>query len=212
MNIENSSLINIAKNKISSNRRLEQEVLLARRVKSIRNVSINLHPKKVGNGYIKYQAFSMEIIDEKKSTMGYISNFRGTGEEALLIHGSKTGKIALLSRLKKQKGFSVKEFISYIKENHNINLDGERRGKIHIISCYGGSNGVYQSFANELGRTVIGYGDRHALSTSTMLKSHFKTETSKIKSVIGDVMLDKPENLKRIPVSVHKYIPLISKK
>lgn len=36
-------------------------------------------------------------MNKEKANMGYISNFRGTGEEALLIHGTKKGRVALYS-------------------------------------------------------------------------------------------------------------------
>lgn len=213
MNIINSSLIDITTKETSFNKRGDQKVLLDKNVKSIRNVPIDLHPKGIGNGYVKYQAFSREVINNEKANMGYISNFRGTGEEALLIHGTKKGKVALYSHaIEKRREFSVKEAISYIKNKHNIDLRAEGRGKLHIMSCFGVSNGVYQAFANELGRKVIGYGDGYVISTSAQLNHHFREETSKIRSVIGDVVKDKPENLRFIPASVHKYIPFISKK
>ena len=182
-------------------------------IRNVSNSSINLHPKGIGKGYEKYQAFSKEIIGNVNAVMGYVSNFRNYGEEAILIHGTKNGRVALYSHfMENREEFTVKDFISHIKKVHNIDLKEKNKEPLHIMSCFGVSNGVYQAFSNELRRVVIGYGDGNAISTSAKLKDHFNKETSIINSVIGDVEKDQPENLKRTKASLHKFIPHAPKK
>jgi hypothetical protein len=191
-----------------------------KKLKSASDFSINLHPKGVGNGYDHYRGFSREIICktvggrvvEKLVTMGYVSNFRNSGEEAILIHGTKTGKVALYSHfVADREEFSVKDFISHIKNAHGIDLNKKNKGPLHILSCFGVSNGVYQAFSNELGRHVIGYGDGNAITTTGSLIDYFNEATSPINSAIGDVEADKPEDITFMKASVHRYVPHLSK-
>lgn len=178
------------------------------KIKSINNSSINLHPKGIGKGYEKYQAFSKEAIGEISATMGYISNFRNSGEEAIVIHGTQSGRVALYSHLvENRKEFTVKDFISHIKKVQNIDIGKNDNGPLHVMSCFGVSNGVYQAFSDELNREVIGYGDGNAISINHNLKNYFNKETANIKSVIGDVEKDRPEDLQLTEASIHKYIP-----
>lgn len=182
-----------------------------RKIKTACNSSINLHPKGIGEGYDKYQAFSKEMIAGVDANMGYVSNFRGSGEEAILIHGTKNGRVALYSHsVENRREFTVKDFISHIKNVHNVDLM-EKKEPLHVLSCFGVSNGVYQAFSDELRRDVIGYGDGNAISTSAHLKNHFIKQTSIIKSVIGDVEKDQHEDLKFTKASVHKFIPHVFK-
>ncbi|AKG70896.1 hypothetical protein WN53_18175 [Serratia fonticola] len=183
------------------------DVFFHRKVKNVSNSSINLHPKGIGKGYEKYQAFSRETIGNVNAIIGYVSNFRNSGEEAVLIHGTKNGRVTLHSHfVDNRKEFSVKDFISHIKKVHNIDIS-EKKGPLHVMSCFGVTNGVYQAFSDELRREVIGYGDGNAISTSGNLKNHFNKETSIIKSVSGDVEKDQPDDLKLTKASIHKYIP-----
>lgn len=109
------------------------DVLFHRKVKNINNSSINLHPKGIGKGYEKYQSFSKEVIDKVKVTMGYVSNFRNSGEEAILIHGNKNGRVALYSHfVDNRKEFTVRDFISHIKKVHNIDIS--KKTKAHYTS------------------------------------------------------------------------------
>lgn len=192
---------------ISRKKKTILDVLFHRKIKNVCNSSINLHPKGIGEGYKKYQAFSKEIIGDVDAKMGYISDFRNSGEEAILIHGTKNGRVALYSHfVEDRKEFTVKDFIGHIKNVHNVDLT-EKKEPLHVLSCFGVSNGVYQAFSDELRREVIGYGDGNAISTSAHLKNHFNKETSIIKSVIGDVEKDQPEDLKLTKASIHKFIP-----
>lgn len=206
-------------------RQPERSTPLSEQVVSVSHSSINLHPKGVGNGYKKCQAISKEVFFktvtrigclfcEKKvvvdttQSMGYISDFKDTGEEAILIHGTKDGNVALLShRVKDRKEFSVKEFISYIKKVHSIDLTERRSSPLHILSCYGTSNGVYQAFSDALKREVTGYGDGGVIATTSQLQGLFDENTTSVVSVIGDVEVDRPEDLWHIKASVHTYFP-----
>lgn len=185
---------------------------ICRNTKSVSNSSINLHPKGIGNGFKKYKAFSKETIDGVDAAMGYVSDFRNSGEEAIIIHGTKNGQVALYSHsVKNREEKDVKEFIIQIRKVHSTDISNKNNGPLHVISCFGVSNGVYQAFSDELMREVIGYGDGNVISTSGDLKDHFNKETSIINSVIGDVEKDRPEDLKLMDASIHKYIPHASK-
>lgn len=202
---------NVTKNievAITPKKKTISNVFFHRKIKIVCNSSINLHPKGLGKGYEKYQAFSKETIGSVNAIMGYISNLRNSGEEAILIHGTKNGRVALYSHfVNNRKEFTVKDFISHIKKVHNVDISEKNKGPLHVMSCFGVSNGVYQAFSDELRREVIGYGDGNAISTSGNLKNHFNKETSIIKSVIGDVEKDQPEDLKLTKASIHKFIP-----
>ncbi|WP_258089412.1 hypothetical protein [Serratia liquefaciens] len=208
--------INISVNKnievgVYPKKKTTLNVLFHRKIKRVCNSSINLHPKGIREGYKKYQAFSKEIIGGVKANMGYVGDFRNSGEEAILIHGTKNGRVALYSHfVEDRREFTVKDFISYIKNVHNVDLM-EKKEPLHVLSCFGVSNGVYQEFSDELRREVIGYGDGNAISTSAHLKNHFNKETSIIKSVIGDVEKNQPEDLKLTKASIHKFIPHVPK-
>lgn len=181
---------------------------LSDKIASVSHVNINLHPKGVDKGVKLYRAVSREIIRGNQVLMGYINDFRNTGEEALLIHGTKTGKVALLShRVDDRKEFSVSEFICHLEERHHIDLRKHRTRPLHLMSCYGPSNGVYQAFADELQRVIIGYGDGGVVATTSRLANHFDASTSTLYSVSGETETNKMKNLQFTYASVRHYVP-----
>lgn len=75
------------------------------------------------------------------------------------MHGTPNGQVSMYSNnTANRKYLTVKEVISHIKSVHNVDLTVSQK-PLHVLSCFGVTNGVYQSFANELNREIIGYGD-----------------------------------------------------
>ncbi len=113
---------------------------------------------------------SADLLDKKAGTrdpMGYTNNFKGTGEEAILLHGSPDGKVqvgAWPRRLKKggwevddshALSLSGKELPKYMKRHHGIDLYQGNK-PVHLLACYAKSN-TAQDLATEIGRPVIAY-------------------------------------------------------
>ncbi|MBN6351736.1 hypothetical protein ABN057_08895 [Providencia alcalifaciens] len=183
--------------------------LFSKKVKLISNSSINLHPKGVGKGYETCKAFSLE-----KSTrsdiyfkIGYISDFKGMKEEALTIHGTPNGQVSMYSNnTANRKYLTVKEAISHIKSVHNVDLTVSQK-PLHVLSCFGVTNGVYQSFANKLNREVIGYGDGGVLRGNDTSEYLSNPNVDPLLSVIDH---NTPQE-KTMIASVHKYYPAHAK-
>lgn len=97
------------------------------------------------------------------------------------------------------------EFIDYLKRVRNIDLSSIKT-PIHIVSCFGVSNGVYQEFANQLKVTVYGYGDGGPIKTSPKLTNHIGQNAYPIKSVAGDPK-NETDNLKEFPATAHTFHP-----
>jgi len=97
--------------------------------------------------------------------MGYINNFRETGEPALMVHGSKTGLgfydgVVDISSASIPKTFiNMEDFTNYINRSYKIDLSANKGKKLHLIACNaGGETGTAQRLANNLKRPVVGYG------------------------------------------------------
>ena len=137
-----------------------------------KDIKINLNPSNA-NAVQYYKAFSIErenteseqgVVDHEIT--GFFSNFRGTNEPGLVMHGSDSGNTnALAFRFglpgDKKRRFNVlthHELINYMR-SRNINLDNYPPDTpLHLIACYsGGENGTAQKLANALGRPVKTY-------------------------------------------------------
>lgn len=123
-----------------------------------------------------------------------------------MVHATDTGILTLSTEIK-DLTFTVKGFISYLEQRHSIDLKIEKIKPLHVISCYGVSNGVYQSFSNVLQRPVIGYGDGNALKSNFQLQDHLDIRTSIIKSVKGDITKTNIKKIKTFNASVNRYTP-----
>lgn len=125
---------------------------------------------------------------------GYTNNFRNTGEEALLLHGSKSGKFTVGNLAQpiiengtytkvgnrprcrldesQSQNLTAREFVDYLKEkskeDNNIEIDlTKNSGPIHLISCYGKQKAV-QDLADVTGRPVIAYSNQEVVCKDLM--------------------------------------------
>ena len=108
----------------------------------------------------------------KTILQGYSNNFRGKGEDAIILHGSTDGRLTVGTKACKviENGREVPkldtsethhlradELVEYIKKEsgNQIDLTGNT-GPIHLLSCYG-KRYAAQELANATGRDVIVY-------------------------------------------------------
>lgn len=136
------------------------------------------------DGYQKSKVFSSNLntLTGKIFQTGFVNNFRNTGEPGVLIHGAinpKTQKVFFVYNkgsyvnnmdtnnqpMRSRNLFlTAKEFVSHLKENHDIDLSvsgNTGKNNIHLACCYSGSLSEYSlatGLANEINRTVISYG------------------------------------------------------
>jgi RHS repeat-associated protein len=96
----------------------------------------------------------------------YTDNFRNTGEEALLVHGSPGGNLTYgnISRFGAEVEESVDPttFVLNIKRVYGIDLTKSGSGKdtpIHLVACHAKTSGAAQKLADTIQRPVIAYGD-----------------------------------------------------
>lgn len=109
---------------------------------------------------------------------GYTDNFRGTGEDAILLHGDpgglvltgeapgwlrnqETGNVFYGTDRSQQTWRTGAELAQYMRNDLGINLyrGNGREGPVHLLSCYG-KRGAAQSLANEINRPVIAYSKK----------------------------------------------------
>ncbi|ECI0414230.1 RHS repeat-associated core domain-containing protein [Salmonella enterica subsp. salamae] len=107
---------------------------------------------------------------------GYTNNFMGKGEDALLLHGNKEGKLwyGTFDTLNHQqvpaanttKGsfHTVQELVDHLFDDHGIDLRASQ-GPIHLLSCYA-KRGAAQALANATGREVIAYSKHSTITYS----------------------------------------------
>lgn len=125
---------------------------------------------------------------------GYTNNFRNTGEEALLLHGSTSGKFTVGNLAQpiiengtytmvgnrprcrldesQSQNLTAREFVDYLKEkskeDNNIEIDlTKNSGPIHLISCYGKQKAA-QDLADVTGRPVIAYSNQEVVCKDLM--------------------------------------------
>lgn len=125
---------------------------------------------------------------------GYTNNFRNTGEEALLLHGSTSGKFTVGNLAQpiiengtytkvgnrprcrldesQSQNLTAREFVDYLKEkskeDNNIEIDlTKNSGSIHLISCYGKQKAA-QDLADVTGRPVIAYSNQEVVCKDLM--------------------------------------------
>lgn len=148
----------------------------------------NAPPVQYYKGFsIEEEIFSpiQEVID--RHVTGFLSDFRGTGEPALLMHGSKSGNtdvLAFFSGLPEGKNIlnvlQHSELVNFIKDK-NINLDMYSPDTpLNLIACYsGGKNGTAQKLANALGRPVKTY-----VGSDEIVSVNFKNLLGNDKAII----------------------------
>ena len=141
---------------------------------------INLHPKNASQVQF-YRATEIDValtngnkVTDMLPGSGFISDFAGTGEPALVVHGAaKVGLFAItppifdvngIRQQSKLVGVTPKEYVVYLNERFSIDLkkEVEGKGRLHLLSCYsGGKDGNAQHLANALGTVVAAYVDEN---------------------------------------------------
>ncbi|WP_440864478.1 hypothetical protein [Symbiopectobacterium purcellii] len=160
---------------------------------AVKNSLIKEKIKFNSNGYQKSKVFSSNLhtLTGKIDQTGFVSNFRNTGEPGLLIHGYRdpeTQKVFFVynkgsyfnnmdtNNQPMRSGnlyLTAKEFVSHLKENHNIDLSvsgNTGKNNIHLVCCYSGSlseDSLATELANEINRTVISYGQGKPVSVAS---------------------------------------------
>ncbi len=115
---------------------------------------------------------------------GYSDNFLGSGQDAILLHGTKDAKLVmgttvdsvndvLVTNTSGRQFYSAKELAQVMKNDLNINLykGSGREGPVHLLSCYA-KRGAAQNLANELQRPVIGYSKHSTVTPSLLALEH----------------------------------------
>ncbi|AZD09349.1 hypothetical protein C4K26_3954 [Pseudomonas chlororaphis] len=109
---------------------------------------------------------------------GYTDNFRGAGEDAILLHGEPNGRVLTGERPGWLRDLNTghvfygtdstnevwrtgAELAQYMRGSLGIDLYRRQghEGPVHLLSCYG-KRGAAQSLANEIKRPVIAYSKK----------------------------------------------------
>ncbi|CAH1553588.1 hypothetical protein THF1C08_10132 [Vibrio jasicida] len=113
---------------------------------------------------------SIEGKGKERWPRGYTNNFRGTGEDAILLHGTKDGYLVVGEKAKRNSNTQLWEtddrntqFLKgsdlaiYMRDKKGINLYGRSSSSpVHLLSCFA-KRGAAQDLANEIRRPVIAY-------------------------------------------------------
>jgi len=97
---------------------------------------------------------------------GYVSDFGGTGQPGIIIHGSSSGWFNPESLV----NVRPERLPDYFLNHHGIDLSADN-GPLHLVACYSGAarqpgqQSMAQLLANKLGRTVISYGGHERVWT-----------------------------------------------
>lgn len=126
-----------------------------------------------------YKSFYLETRKgDKTARFGYISDFYGTGEPGILVHGSSDGKITIVSEGIREANtdvpkryYSPKEFYHYLIYRHSLDLAKDKR-PLHLICCYSGAAkegskklSIAQQLANITQRKIWAYGGHEMVCT-----------------------------------------------
>lgn len=151
---------------------------------------------------------------------GFVSDFRGTGEPALVLHGSnKDAGLSVYTDLKKIGGTSrglraeTPSTLNVLTKRHGVDLtrDIPAGKRLHLVSCHAtGPNSMAQDLANYLQRPVVAYGKR-GIAKPVYLDSIEKTLGHAGKSrpvIIKSHFLGMPY-YKKAPETVYNPTPII---
>lgn len=114
--------------------------------------------------------------------IGYMENFRNSGEPCLFIHGSSNGTVTgfkenvnKFDRWGKDLSnnamltFKVPELVLLMEERHGIYLRLSNK-RLHLITCYASiKGGIGDQMANYLKRTVVTYGEKTVIIGDDMM-------------------------------------------
>ncbi len=111
---------------------------------------------------------------------GYTDNFRGKGEDAILLHGREDGQVLVGEMLQKETTpdgtikiigtddsntywLTGKQLAAVMRDAFGINIYNGN-GPVHLVGCYGKLTA--QSLADEIKRPVIGYAKKPTITKS----------------------------------------------
>ncbi|HCM63974.1 MAG TPA: hypothetical protein DIT05_15745 [Morganella sp. (in: Bacteria)] len=166
-------------------------------IKMTNNKPATAKPERLPVSFIPRNLALDDDISPSKQTPrfhGYTNNFRNTGEEALLLHGSKSGKFTVGNLAQpimengkytmsgdrprcrlddsQSQNLTARELVDYLKEKsreeNNIEIDlTKNSGPIHLISCFGKQKAA-QDLADATGRPVIAYSNQEVVCKDLM--------------------------------------------
>ncbi len=135
------------------------------------NLQINFEPENA-KPTSHYKSFYIETEKGgKPMRFGYINDFYGTGEPGIMVHGCRSGKIAIVSEGIREVGggvrgtsYTPKEFYHYLISRHSLDLAKDKR-PLHFVGCYSGGAkegsdklSTVQQLANITQRKIWAYG------------------------------------------------------
>ncbi|SQC93574.1 Uncharacterised protein [Cedecea neteri] len=147
-----------------------------------KNLKINFEPENA-RPLAHYKTFYMEHHPKGLSKIskrfmikdGYVSDFLGTGEPGIVVHGSSEGHLVILDTNlgRDQKGsfFTPREFYRYLIRRYSLDLSKDKR-PLHLVACYSGEAekgsgklSVAQELANATQRKIWAYGGHYPVAT-----------------------------------------------
>ncbi|NIG73580.1 hypothetical protein F3J34_08215 [Klebsiella sp. Ap-873] len=144
------------------------------------NLQINFEPENA-KPLAHYKTFYMEQIPLTQiskrfiSKDGYTSNFLGTGEPGIVVHGCSDGHLVILDTKfggkKKVLLFTPRDFYYYLIFRYSLDLSKDKR-PLHFVACYAGKAkkgseklSIVQELANVTQRKIWAYGGHSKVST-----------------------------------------------
>ncbi|NIF31615.1 hypothetical protein F3J29_05635 [Enterobacter sp. Cy-643] len=136
-----------------------------------KNLQINLNPDNA-KPVVHYKSFFIEVNKCFKDSHGYVSDFLGTGEPGIMVHGSMDGRLKIVTEGVRKVGSGVRsthltprEFYYYLIRRHSLDLAKDKR-PLHLVACYSGAAepasgklSAAQELANITQRKIWAYGE-----------------------------------------------------
>ncbi|WP_336981343.1 MULTISPECIES: hypothetical protein [unclassified Cedecea] len=137
------------------------------------NLQINFEPENA-RPWTHYKTFAMEKIYLTKISeqfiwkCGYVSDFMGTGEPGIMIHGSPCGSLVIpdenIGKNQEASYYTPREFYHYLIRRYSLDLYQDKR-PLHLVACYSGAAmknsgelSIAQKLANITQRKIWAYG------------------------------------------------------
>lgn len=173
--------LKVMKYNLSSNKAIKGFKL----VRSRPDIKLNLHPKQASPVQF-YKAFNIKAflansdapVHLHKPFCAYISDFRGTGESGIMIHGTPCGNYAVTPapveyiidsktiESKNTRYFTATQLVQYINTQSGINLKEDTK-RLHVAACYAGKpGGLADQLATILNKKTVSYSDGKILAIS----------------------------------------------
>lgn len=138
---------------------------------------------------------------------GYVSDFMGTGEPGIIVHGSSEGHLVILDtnlgRDQKASFFTPREFCRYLIRRYSLDLSKDKR-PLHLVACYSGKAeknsgklSVAQELANVTQRKIWAYGGH------SQVRFHYDSVTSALNNTHSVTGHNSPFRLKPKLIEPH---------